>query len=484
MEYILINIIHNGKESELCSSSLKNVSVYDIVMSEEEVEINVNRRFERLEQQQDEANRRQESLMERLMSRLDASDRHMHDELARRDAQIQEALVSRDKALRIELDENRRREDNRNDPGSKPDPFVYSSTPINREASHRARRPSPSFRSADSFRGAHSASSAHNASVVVVQPTPWRSTYGGEKKDDINTFLNQFDCYVELQNMDDRAAVKTLIVSLRDDAARTALNLPRDSTFAEVKDALRERFDNVTTPMSSSLKFKNALRKKDESARAFADRLRKIARKAFPLYEEVATELRVLEQFQDGQMQHVKEMLAHHEFRTMNECILAVTRYEDKARGYGLHRNVDTPRHDPDRAQGARRADDSYENTWYADATKTHVPPEDDLNVLIRRMCDKWVDPALAEVTFDENGMFNDEEIFSILQTNVDPSTPASSCFFCKKRGHGWRKCFRLRNILQANGMKGNGPFPANTRANPTTKAIMPKPIVDGNSSN
>ena len=71
----------------------------------------------------------------------------------------------------------------------------------------------------------------------------------------------------------------------------------------EVKDALRERFDNTTTPMSSSLKFKNALRKKDESARAFADHLRKIARKAFPLYEEVAMELRVLEQFQDGQTQ-------------------------------------------------------------------------------------------------------------------------------------------------------------------------------------
>ena len=42
-------------------------------MSEDEVEINVNRRFERLEQQQDEANRRQETLLERLMSRLDGS---------------------------------------------------------------------------------------------------------------------------------------------------------------------------------------------------------------------------------------------------------------------------------------------------------------------------------------------------------------------------------------------------------------------------
>ena len=63
----------------------------------------------------------------------------------------------------------------------------------------------------------------------------------------------------------------------------------------------------------------------------------------------------------------------------------------------------------------ARRADDSHEHNWYGEAAKTHVPAEDDFNVLIRRMCDKGDDPALAEVTFDDNGMFNDDEIFSIL---------------------------------------------------------------------
>ena len=77
--------------------------------------------------------------------------------------------------------------------------------------------------------------------------------------------------------MDDGAAAKTLIVSLCAAAARTALNLSRDSTFMKVKDTLHERFDNVTTPMSSSLKFKNAFLQKDESIRAFADSLRKIA---------------------------------------------------------------------------------------------------------------------------------------------------------------------------------------------------------------
>ena len=217
-------------------------------MLEKEVEINANRRFERLEQQQDEANRRQESLLERLMSRLDTADRNMHEELACRDVQMKEAMAMRERA-------RRRREGEKDDARPKPDPFVFSSTPINREASNRGRQPSPYFRSTDSFQGAQTSRSAHNTSVVVVQPTPWQFTFSGEKKDDINTFLNQFDCYVELQNMDDRAAAKTLIVSLCDDATRTAINLPCNATIAEVKDALRERFDNITTPMLASLKF-------------------------------------------------------------------------------------------------------------------------------------------------------------------------------------------------------------------------------------
>ena len=37
-------------------------------------------------------------------------------------------------------------------------------------------------------------------------------------------------------------------------------------------------------------------------------------------------------------------------------------------------------------------------------------------------MCENWIDPVLAEVTFDDNGMFDDEEIYSILQANVDPT--------------------------------------------------------------
>ena len=107
----------------------------------------------------------------------------------------------------------------------------------------------------------------------------------------------------------------------------------------------------------------HALRKKDESACDLEDRLRKIARKAFPLYEEVATELRVQEQFQDGQTQQVKEMLALQEFRNMNECILAVSRFEDSARAYALHHNADTPHPEINRTQSTRRVGESTKNS-------------------------------------------------------------------------------------------------------------------------
>ena len=73
-------------------------------------------------------------------------------------------------------------------------------------------------------------------------------------------FLRQFDHYVDMNNLDDHVAASTLIVSLRADAAQEALTLPRDATLDAVKEALRERFESMTTPMSASLKFKNALR--------------------------------------------------------------------------------------------------------------------------------------------------------------------------------------------------------------------------------
>ena len=166
-------------------------------------------------------------------------------------------------------------------------------------------------------------------SVIVTPPTT-------DKKEDLHLFLSQFEHYAELHNLEERAAVSTLIVSLREDEARVALSLPRGSTLRDITAALRTTFDSLTTPMSASLKFKNALRHKEESARSYVVRLRKLARKAFPDYDDVAMEKRILEQFQDGQPLFIKQMMALHEFRSIDECSVAVQRYEDKTTVYGL----------------------------------------------------------------------------------------------------------------------------------------------------
>ena len=47
--------------------------------------------------------------------------------------------------------------------------------------------------------------------------------------------------------MDDQVAASTLIVSLHDYATRAAVMLPCDATLDDVKDALRDHFDSMTT---------------------------------------------------------------------------------------------------------------------------------------------------------------------------------------------------------------------------------------------
>ena len=181
-----------------------------------------------------------------------------------------------------------------------------------------------------------------------------------------------------------------------------------------------------------------------------------MARKAFPNYDNIAREVRVLKQFQDGQNTYVKQMLAHNEYHSITDCILAISRYEDKSAGYGLC-------HD----DAARTAVARPRNVNSDDTATIELPDDnpiasvsligDDIELATCRMSELWLDPALSVIDYDDNGMFDGDTLFSVLQANVDPTSVKSSiCYFCKGKGHGQRKCFRLRNLLQANGMQGN----------------------------
>ena len=89
----------------------------------------------------------------------------------------------------------------------------------------------------------------------------------------------------------------------------------------------------------------------------------------------------------------------------------------------------------------------------------------------------RWVNHALESVVHDDNGEFEEEAVMLVLQATAtkkdSKSGSAGPCYFCKLKGHSWRKCFKLRNILRENGMKGNGPFPRDAAAFAKRKEVQ-----------
>ena len=68
-----------------------------------------------------------------------------------------------------------------------------------------------------------------------------------------------------------------------------------------------------------------------------------------------------------------------------------------------------------------------------------------------------WIRVALTTLDTEEDGHYNEDEVVNALQVaKMTRNTTQSRgvCFFCKKPGHRFNKCFRLRDILVKNGMK------------------------------
>ena len=155
-------------------------------------------------------------------------------------------------------------------------------------------------------------------------------------------------------------------------------------------------------------------------------------------------------------------MLAGHKVDTVEDALQIIANIEDtiKAVGYGTSNVL------PDQTTSARTA--SNESKEEKALVNLEVKK---MNTTIHVMDDEWVYPSIQNVQVAEDGSFDEDEIYRILQANGDivdneatNTSRCSICFYCKKNGHTWRGCFRLRNILMQNGMKSNGPFPADRK--------------------
>ena len=128
-----------------------------------------------------------------------------------------------------------------------------------------------------------------------------------------------------MNNLDDHVSASTLIVcSMYDDAARAAVAL----SWTMWKTLFVNSLTHQCQRRSSSNTLFDVKRNLFICWLTSGD-----GPKKFPNYDDVASELRVLEQFQDRQWMYIKEMLAHNEYCTFDEFILAISRYKDKLAG-------------------------------------------------------------------------------------------------------------------------------------------------------
>ena len=107
----------------------------------------------------------------------------------------------------------------------------------------------------DLFPDGQGVPNTHNNSEIVMPAQSWQSTYSGDKQEELNVFLCQFDHYVDMHNLD-VVTTSTLIVSLHNAAARAAvICFLATLHLDDVKDSIRDRFDSLTTTMSALHKF-------------------------------------------------------------------------------------------------------------------------------------------------------------------------------------------------------------------------------------
>ena len=168
---------------------------------------------------------------------------------------------------------------------------------------------------------------------------------------------------------------------------------------------------------------------------------------------------RLLKQFIDGQDPHIKWMTAGYDLPSINVALKKIVQVEESFKSTGIS---DPASFSPYGFNKRSRMVDVTRPVQKGEDTSDDNLLETD-NV-------RWLMNALNDISCDEIGHFGEAEVFSILQSSTEkPNTARGKgnngpCYFCKREGHGWRRCYRLRNLLRKNGKKDDGDFPKDTK--------------------
>lgn len=306
------------------------------------------------------------------------------------------------------------------------------------------------------------------ASTPVSRPVPWRKTFGAKDDADIEEYLVQFEAYGRASRWDDLTQTASLLSTLEGRAIYIVRDLPPGTCYDVIVAKLRLEWDTLGRKRALRSVFDNRTRTSRETPDEYLRVLQTLVLRGYGHYPRELQEEQLLKRFVAGQPERVRRAVATHAFESANEALNSVIQFE--AIPSSIARNDDR-----------RRGEQQPRRTWqrraeYPDELPDYVQPEcpevyENIPDDTPEGGDSWVDVALGYVDTCEDGTFEEDSIHTILRVTAggNDSKFVGQCYYCKRNGHGWTRCFKLRDILVKNGMKPYKPTPSPRNAGTTT---------------
>jgi len=277
------------------------------------------------------------------------------------------------------------------------------------------------------------------------RPIRWNQRFGKKTDEDLDEFLDAFEVYAELCGWSEEAKTASLLSSL-EGRARTIVRGCKGINYNELSVKLRSEWETPGRRIALRQILEGRLRKNQETAEQYLDEIQNMARRAYVEYPEKLLKEQVLRVFLAGQQKYIQDIMISTDFTSIEQALTTVIRIETaKAR-------EPPPKRQNRYMQVHEGKPEQYEmrQTYHErePVEEEYQEPELDMD---------WVNNVFALADSDSDGRYDSEEIHVLLRmasVPMDKSTAQGICFFCKRPGHRWTKCFRLRDILTRNGMK------------------------------
>ena len=333
----------------------------------------------------------------------------------------------------------------------------------------------------------------------ICKPLSWKETFGADNKQDGEDYLFRFERYASAWQWDERSKIASFLSTLTGRAAKLIRRIPDNSDWNTVKKLFLEHWEPPSRKKALKETFSNTNRARKETAEDYLERLNTLARRAFANYPDSAIDDQILTQFVNGQPDHVQNSIIALSFNNVDEALAAVVKidtHSDRTRRAGVRR-FEHDNHSPTTGGAQCRcmtSNDQHNSTSSTDNDNT-VNYDSycyyDIPTDIPTDSRDWLTNALNNADTEDDGRYDEDSLYSVLRIAAlaknETSTAAGRCFFCKRPGHRWSKCFKLRDILIKNGMKSvpsnrdghsSNQKPGRSHDNKATVLNLPEPLA------